>query len=91
MKLRTANFTMSSGMPELPASSRCGCFGSPRFPGLAAKAGYEDWHLLENSTALDVLNGAAISQARQRPHDRIAAMAADGTAGLYGLRMGYVE
>ena len=57
-------------------------------PWLGGKAGYEDWHLLENSTALDVLNGAAISQARQRPHDRIAAMAADGTAGLYGLRMG---
>jgi len=57
-------------------------------PWLGGKAGYEDWHLLENSAALDVLNGAAISQARQRPHDRIAALAADGTAGLYGLRLG---
>ena len=60
-------------------------------PWLGGKAGYEDWHLLENSAALDVLNGAAISQARQRPHDRIAAMAADGTAGLYGLQNGIVE
>jgi len=57
-------------------------------PWLGGVAGYEDWHLRENSAALDVLNGAAISQARQRPHDRIAAMAADGTAGLYGLRLG---
>lgn len=57
-------------------------------PWLGGKPGYEDWHLLENSAGLDVLNGAAISQARQLPHDRIAAMAADGTAGLFGLRLG---
>lgn len=57
-------------------------------PWLGGKPGYEDWHLLENSAALDVLNGAAISQARQLPHDQIAAMAADGTAGLYALRLG---
>ena len=57
-------------------------------PWLGGMPGYEDWHLLEDSTALDVLNAAAISQARQLPHDRIAAMAADGTAGLYALRLG---
>ncbi len=51
-------------------------------------AGYEDWHLLEDSEALDELNVAAITQARQMPHDRIAALAASGTAGLYGLRSG---
>ena len=58
-------------------------------PWLAAgQPGYEDWHLLEDSAALDRLNEAAITQARQLPHDRIAALAADGTAGLYGLRQG---
>lgn len=57
-------------------------------PWLGGKPGYEDWHLLENSAGLDVLNGAAISEARQLPHDRIAAMAADGMAGLYSLRSG---
>ncbi len=58
-------------------------------PWLAGEpAGYEDWHLLEDSAALDELNEAAITQSRQLPHDRIAAMAADGTAGLYGLRAG---
>ncbi|MGE0031686.1 MAG: hypothetical protein AB7T20_11250 [Steroidobacteraceae bacterium] len=58
-------------------------------PWLPARpAGYEDWHLLEDSAALDRLNEAAVSQARQLPHDRIAALAADGTAGLYGLRQG---
>ncbi len=51
-------------------------------------AGYEDWHLLSDSCALDVLNSSAVSSRRKVPHDRIAAMAADGTAGLYGLRLG---
>ena len=51
-------------------------------------AGYEDWHLIDDSAALDRLNEAAVTQARQLPHDRIAAMAASGTAGLYGLRSG---
>lgn len=58
-------------------------------PWLAAgQPGYEDWHLLEDSAALDRLNEAAITQARRLPHDRIAAMAAHGTAGLYRLRAG---
>ena len=57
-------------------------------PWLGGQAGYEDWHLLEDSAGLDVLNGAAISQARQLPHDRIASMAGDATAGLYSLRLG---
>lgn len=58
-------------------------------PWLAAgQPGYEDWHLLEDSAALDRLNEAAVTQARQLPHDRIAALAASGTAGLYGLRGG---
>lgn len=63
-------------------------YGLESVPWLAGRRGYEDWHLLEGSSALDVLNGAAISQARQLPHDRIAALAADGTAGLYAPRLG---
>jgi len=57
-------------------------------PWLDGAAGYEDWHLLDDSSALDLLNRAAVSEARQRPHDRVAALAGAGTAGLYGLRMG---
>lgn len=58
-------------------------------PWLAAgQAGYEDWHLLEDAAGLDRLNEAAVTQTRRLPHDRIAAMAASGTAGLYGLRSG---
>ena len=60
-------------------------------PWLEGRAGYEDWHFLENSAVLDDLNDAAITQARLRPHDRIAALAAAGTAGLYGLRRGVLN
>lgn len=52
------------------------------------QGGYEDWHLLEDSAALDVLNEAAVTRARLAVHDRIAGMAENGTAGLYGLRSG---
>lgn len=54
----------------------------------SGQGGYEDWHLLEDSAALDALNEAAVTRARQTAHDRIASMAANGTAGLYGLRSG---
>lgn len=59
-------------------------------PWLSGQPGYEDWHLLEGSASLDVLNDAAISEARRQPHDRIAALAGEASAGLYGLRMGNV-
>lgn len=57
-------------------------------PWLDGQAGYEDWHLLGGSASLDALNASAISEARRQPHDRIAALAGEGIAGLYGLRMG---
>jgi len=57
-------------------------------PWLDGRAGYEDWYLLEDSAALDALDRAAITEARQGPHDRVAALAAAGTAGLYDLRLG---
>jgi hypothetical protein len=60
-----------------------------RIPWLAPEqAGYEDWHLVDSSAALDELNEQAVTHARQLPHDRVAAMAASGTAGLYALRSG---
>lgn len=60
-----------------------------RIPWLSAPGpGYEDWHLIADSAALDGLNEAAVTTARRLPHDRIAAQAAAGTAGLYGLRLG---
>ena len=49
---------------------------------------YEDWYLLEGSCALDALNTAAVTGDCQEPHDRVARVAAGGTAGLYRLRAG---
>ncbi len=57
-------------------------------PWLEMAPGYEDWHLLDGSAALDPLNAAAVSSHRELPHDRIAALAGAGTAGLYGLKLG---
>ncbi len=49
---------------------------------------YEDWYLLDDFTALGLLNEAAVSASRAAPHDRAAAVAAGGAAGLYRLRLG---
>lgn len=49
---------------------------------------YEDWYVVGGSADLDPLNEAAVSAARQAPHDAAAAAAAGGTAGLYRLRLG---
>lgn len=58
----------------------------PWLPGTGA--GYEDWYLLEDSSVLDALNEAALSGARRGAHERIAALAGDGAAGLYAPRLG---
>src|SRR5690349_3317448 len=52
---------------------------------------YEDWYLVDGSASLDPLNHAAVTAARQAPHDAAAAHAAGGTAGLYRLRIGTLE
>ena len=49
---------------------------------------YEDWYLLENSAALDVVNDAAVTGVAGNAHDFAAAYTAWGTAGLYRLRHG---
>lgn len=51
---------------------------------------YEDWYLVSGSADLDPLNDAAVSAARQAPHDKAASAAAGGTAGLYRLKLGNV-
>ena len=64
-------------------------FRLPQIPWLVpGQGGYEDWYLLEGSAVLDLLNEAAVTRERLAVHDRVAGMAANGTAGLYGLRMG---
>jgi hypothetical protein len=57
-------------------------------PWTRSDQAYEDWYLLDNSAALDPLNTAAVTASRQAPHDAAAALAADGAAGLYLVRLG---
>ncbi len=49
---------------------------------------YEDWYFLDDSSAMDRLNDAAITGPRHDPHGQIAGRAAAGAAGLYRLRSG---
>ncbi|MGH7559543.1 MAG: hypothetical protein ACRENB_00840 [Gemmatimonadales bacterium] len=49
---------------------------------------YEDWYLVRDSAALEVLNAGAVSASRKPPHDAAAAGAAGGAAGVYALRIG---
>jgi hypothetical protein len=58
--------------------------GLEAVPWLDGAAGYEDWYLVDNFAALGVLNAAAVSGARQSPHDAAAAAAHSGVAGIMG-------
>jgi hypothetical protein len=53
-------------------------------PWLDGAAGYEDWYLVEDFGSLGRLNSAAVSGARQAPHDSAAAAALRGVAGIMG-------
>jgi hypothetical protein len=52
---------------------------------------YSDWYLVANSTALDVLNEAAVNGASTQVHDAAARMAVDGVGKLYSLAAGEGE
>lgn len=54
--------------------------GAPWAPGSPA---YEDWYLLDDFAALGALNEAAITAARQAPHDAVARLAGGGAGGVY--------
>jgi len=49
---------------------------------------FEDWYLLDNSSALDRINEAAVSGVCEAPHNLVAREAAGGTAGLYRVKIG---
>jgi len=44
--------------------------------------GYADWYLVESSAALDLLNQAAVNEARSATHDVVAHLASDGAGKL---------
>jgi hypothetical protein len=49
---------------------------------------YEDWHLVENSAALDPLNERAVSESCQEPHRQIARWTQGSAGALYQLVFG---
>jgi hypothetical protein len=60
-------------------------FRVPSIPWLSGEPGYEDWYLLEDYTALGVLNEAAVGHGHRTPHDEAARRFGGGAGGLYGL------
>ncbi|GCF08488.1 hypothetical protein [Dictyobacter arantiisoli] len=59
----------------------------PQVPWMsAASEVYEDWYLVENSAALDLLDEAAVTGICREPHNRVARLADNGTGGLYRLK-----
>lgn len=49
---------------------------------------YEDWYLVENSAALDLLDEAAVTGICREPHHQVARLANHGTGGLYRWKEG---
>jgi hypothetical protein len=64
--------------------------GVSNAPWAASSEAYEDWYVVQDFGALGQLNEAAVSGGRLQPHDVAAAVAAGGTAGVYGLKLGTV-
>jgi hypothetical protein len=89
-KLRAFHDSLNAHAPE--GFSRSIVFELTNPPWLTTEGvAFEDWYLLEDSAALDKLNFAAVSGENEKPHNRVAADAANGTAGLYRLRQGDID
>jgi hypothetical protein len=64
---------------------------STSFTKAAGVGGYEDWFLLEDFTAMGVLNEAAVGSGHREAHDEAAYRYGAGAGGLYGLVEGHVH
>jgi len=68
---------------------RSAVFSINAAPWLATdRLAYEEWYLLDDSSAMDRINHAAVNGPCEEPHNRVARHAAGGTGGLYRLRAG---
>lgn len=64
--------------------------GVSNAPWTTSSEACEDWYVVQDFAALGLLNEAAVSGSRLQPHDVAAVVAAGGTAGVYGLKLGTV-
>ncbi len=71
-------------LPELPWLSAARAGGKDA----ADAGGYEDWYLVEDFTALGVLDEAAVGRGHRSRHEQIARRYGAGAGGIYGLREG---
>lgn len=86
-RLRDFHEALAAHPPEgFLRSSAARLSGAPW--AAAGEEAYQDWYVLKGLGALEALNDAAITSARQAPHDEVARLTAGGTAGLYGLKAG---
>ena len=72
--------------PGFHGSAIAAVTGAPWAAG--GTAAYEDGYLVADFTALGVLNEAAVSRSRSRPHDAAASLAAGGAGAVHALRAG---
>jgi hypothetical protein len=79
----TALFRVAE-LPWLPPSPEAAP-GAPSGGGASYEPGYEDWYLVEDYTALGILNEAAVGHGHRTVHDDIARRFGSGAGGLYGL------
>ncbi|MDX1430758.1 MAG: hypothetical protein R3282_10740, partial [Rhodothermales bacterium] len=59
-----------------------------RLPWMDLAPVYQDWYLITSFEAMGTLNDGAVAGTRRDPHDRAAALAADGIGGVYALEEG---
>jgi len=57
-------------------------------PWLPAERTYEDWYVVEDHEALGAIGPGAVSGAPAAPHHEVAALSAEGSAGLYACLAG---
>lgn len=64
------------------------CFRLERLPFGDGEDGYEDWHLVDDWTAIGELNARAVDEARRPAHDQAASLAGAGWGAIYELARG---
>lgn len=63
--------------------------GSRQQSSPGASGGYEDWYLLEDWSAIGVLEEAAVSHGHVRAHDKVASLSGVATGGVYRFLEGH--